>query len=289
MEIEPKKAGQCWSCKYCKDIGTQTCEDCVTYVRQCSHPGRDVIDKCEHRCADYVWDGTHKEHWRPDPPAAPSSSAPSSTPAKGAYAASSDHGSKAAIAVIIAAAALICVILFLLFWPRQTAQTNLADIPASETTDPADYSLAGAIRYVSTQSGNGVNMRAKANASAEVVYAIPDNQSVVIQKTYDNWAYVSFDGYEGWCSMDYLITEEAHAQLMQNYLNIPAIVATESSALRLRMTPSLNSEPIESMPKGSEVIVLRLEGDWAYVDYRGMSGWCAAEYLEMQESPTEAP
>ena len=276
MEINPRKAGQCWSCKYCQDIGTHTYEDYVTYMRQCSYPGLDVIDNCPRSCEHYVWDGRTREYWREDL----AKSSTSSNSASGGTSPALDSGTRAAIAVIAAALVVIGVIVFLLLQPAKTADNG----PASPAySDNADYSLAGEIRIVVTQSGKGVYMRSEPRSDASVVSGIPDNQTVTIQKTVDNWAYVSFDGCEGWCSMTYLVTEEAHGQVMQEYLNVPAIVVTESTDLRLRATPSLEGETIESMPKGSQVTVMRLEGDWAYVDYQGMSGWCAAQYLEIQE------
>ncbi len=287
MSIDPKDYRQCWSCKYCEDVGTHTYEEYITYMRQCCHPRLELVDKCPLHCEHYEWDETRREYWKE--PSSPSPESDSVSNKK--Y----DSGFLIGILVIVGALVLIGVVIALInrviapkvaVFPESTQPTSgiSTEIPAEvPTEDPADYALAGALRYVNTQSGNGVNMRSGPDANAEVVYAIPDNQSVTIQKTIGNWAYVSFDGVEGWCSMDYLITEEAHSEQMQDYLNRPAIVATESSGLRLRATPSLESDTIESMPKGSEVTILRMEGDWAYVDYQGMSGWCASKYLEIQE------
>ena len=191
-----------------------------------------------------------------------------------------DRVGKVSLAIILVCSILIGVFLFILYRQKQAADTN--PMPAF-TTDPADYSLAGSIRYIYTQSGKGLYMRAMPEAGSTVVAGIPDGEDVVIRKTQDNWAYVVWDTYEGWCHMNYLLTEEAYAEVMAEFLNIPAIVITETSPLRLRETPSLDAEAIESMPKGSQVIVLRLEDEWAYVDYQGISGWCSAAYLELQE------
>ena len=278
MSIDPKDYRQCWSCKYCKDLGTHTYEEHITYMRQCCHPELDLVDECPRHCEHYQWDETRKEYWKE------LSSASHATGKK------LDGSFLIGILVIAGALILIGVVIALFNRVTEPKETDrpVESIPAisaqEPTEDPADYALAGSIRFVNTQSGNGVNMRSRPDANADVVSGIPEYQSVTIHKTIGNWAYVSFDGFEGWCNMDYLFTEDAHFQRMQEYLNVPAIVATESSPLRLRETPSLDSEILESMPKGSEVIVLRMEGDWAYVDYQGMSGWCASKYLKTQES-----
>lgn len=191
-----------------------------------------------------------------------------------------DRLGKVSLVIILVCTILIGIFLFILFRQKQAAAANPTPV---FTTDPADYSLAGSIRYIYTQSGKGLYMRATPVAGSTVVAGIPDGEDVTIQKTQDDWAYVVWDSYEGWCHMNYLLTEEAYAEIMAEFLNIPAIVVTESSPLRLREAPSTDAETVESMPKGSQVIVLRLEDEWAYVDYQGISGWCSAAYLELQE------
>ena len=190
------------------------------------------------------------------------------------------HISRASIAVIAVCSILICVFLFVLIRQKQPAGSETNPTSAS---DPADYTLAGSVRYVYTQSGKGLYMRSIPESGSTVIAGIPDGEDVTIRKTQDDWAYVVWGSYEGWCHMNYLLTEEAYAQIMAAFLNIPATVITESSPLRLRESPSVDAETLESMPKGSTVIVLRLEDEWAYVDYQGISGWCSAQYLEIQE------
>lgn len=191
-----------------------------------------------------------------------------------------DRLGKVSLVIILVCCILIGIFLFILFRQKQTEGTNPAPV---FTSDSADYSLAGSIRYIYTQSGKGLYMRTTPESGSTVVAGIPDGEDVLIQKTQDDWAYVVWDAYEGWCHMNYLLTDEAYGEIMAEFLNIPAIVVTENSPLRLRKSPSLDAEAIESMPKGSQVIILRQEDDWAYVDYQGISGWCSAAYLELQE------
>lgn len=292
MAIDPKKAGQCWSCKYCEDIGTHTYEEYVTYIRQCNKSGHDYVDKCEHRCSDYEWDHTHKEFWRTEADTSTAQpTSPAFTPIHDKPKSSKKPVSPAlirTIVILIAALVLICVSLFLILQNREPAPEEIPGV--SETTLPTetdptvpteDYSLAGEKRVVKTESGDGLNLREDPRADAVVITAIPDGRTVTIEKAVDNWAYVTCEGETGWCNMDYLITEEEFAKVKDAYLNITAVVATESSPLRLRETPSTNGKPIDSMPKGSQILVLKLEGSWAFVEYKGIQGWCAVAYLDM--------
>ena len=285
MSVDPKNYRQCWSCRHCSDLGEQSYEEYVTYLRKCSHARLDLLDKVPLHCEYYSWDGKTREYWK-ELPSYSSASGSKSSSAVG----NASEGNTAAIVAIAAALIVIGFVVFLFFRPAKVADlsepNSVANTPVhSEATEPdlADYSLAGQPRYVRTQSGKGVYLRAEPATNAEVIAGIPDNEVAIIQKTLDSWAYVSWDIYEGWCKAEYLITEEEHTRQMLDFLNIPAIVATETDPLRLREAPSMSGTPIESMPKGSQVIVLRLEGDWAYVEYQGISGWCASAYLDIQE------
>lgn len=62
MSTDPKKGGQCWSCKYCEDIATQTNNPHGSYYRKCTKSGHEYVDICRFSCADYVWDGKHDRY-----------------------------------------------------------------------------------------------------------------------------------------------------------------------------------------------------------------------------------
>lgn len=63
--------------------------------------------------------------------------------------------------------------------------------------------------------------------------------------------------------------------------NLPVYVVTASSGLNIRTSPSTNSEVVTRIPYATEVIPEKWEGNWAYVEYRGMYGWCSANYLKL--------
>lgn len=73
----------------------------------------------------------------------------------------------------------------------------------------------------------------------------------------------------------------ADPEYMKPAGNLPVYMVTASSGLNIRTSPSTNSEVVTRIPYGTEVVPEKWEGNWAYVEYRGMYGWCSANYLKL--------
>ncbi len=71
--------------------------------------------------------------------------------------------------------------------------------------------------------------------------------------------------------------------------NLPVYVVTANSGLNIRTNPTTNSEVVTRIPYGTEVIPEKWEGNWAYVEYRGMYGWCSSNYLKLIREGTDTP
>lgn len=80
-----------------------------------------------------------------------------------------------------------------------------------------------------------------------------------------------------------LTTEEATYVTVT--MNEPAFV-TSDVGLKLRSAPSTEGDELAIMPYMADLTILSLEDGWAYVDYNGMKGWCAEDYLEKGTIPT---
>ena len=66
-------------------------------------------------------------------------------------------------------------------------------------------------------------------------------------------------------------------------LNISAKVNTKSDSLNLRGGPSTKYDTVGTLPKGAQVTIHHKEGNWAYVEYDGVFGWCSGNYLKEQK------
>ena len=56
-------------------------------------------------------------------------------------------------------------------------------------------------------------------------------------------------------------------------------VTTQRDDLNIRSGPGSSYEVIGRIPKDTQVNVSAVNGEWAYVTYNGVSGWCSAAYL----------
>ena len=54
---------------------------------------------------------------------------------------------------------------------------------------------------------------------------------------------------------------------------------TVKTALNVRVSPSVKAKKLGTLKKGTQVNLLKLNGDWAQIYYKGKSGWVAVKYL----------
>lgn len=287
MSVDPKEGGKCWSCKFCEDIGTQTFEDYVAYVRKCTKPDKEHIDNCDHNCEEYLWDGHTTEYWKQ------SDSAPAQPQFQSARSSSVSDNSAARWVIPLIAAILVLLIGVVILLIKSSRPAPQEDPLPSETATAAPTELptetvlqlpSYETRIVRTNSGAGLNLREKPNTTAEVVVLMDFGAQVNLLQERGDWAYVQYGEHTGWCSMKYLVTEAQAQEPLAPEAGedaVTAVVMTESGNLRLRETPSSNAEIIGALPKGAVVTVVKESGDWSYVEYQGEAGWCASKFLSI--------
>lgn len=81
--------------------------------------------------------------------------------------------------------------------PATTTVTTTTTAPAIEFTED------GAGTY--TVDATSLNLRSGPGTGYYVIIAIPDETKVTVTATGGGWAAVTYNGYEGYCSMDYLV------------------------------------------------------------------------------------
>ena len=60
-----------------------------------------------------------------------------------------------------------------------------------------------------------------------------------------------------------------------------------ASLLNLRKAPNTNSQILAQIPNGTSVNIIKLEGNWANVNYYGSTGYLSLDYLKVMTG--EAP
>lgn len=211
MDIEPKRAGKCWSCRYCEDVGTYRYEDSTSYMRKCNKSGHDYVDSCSHYCDDYVWDGHTTEYWKEGTSSSSSSSfsSYSSSSSSSSYSSSSTSSGSGKgcliVAAVIVAILVIIGIVVSVIGNSSDSKTPATDVPGNSynSSDSTDYLNKTAI--VSTRKSD-LMLRSEPSAKASVVASMPKGSKVTILLEEGDWSYVEYQGKTGWCASKYLTT-----------------------------------------------------------------------------------
>lgn len=168
-----------------------------------------------------------------------------------------------------------------------------ADGPAVSTTNtPSDSSdkpettapqvngtsnKAGKYKVITKDDPLGIRLTAEDNAQR--ISEIPKGAEIEILAIYDIWGYVEYEGVSGWVSMNYVELVSASDETPKHSTGKYKI-ATQDDPLGIRTKPEQDAERGGEVPKGAEVEILTICGDWGYVEYEDKSGWLSFQYLE---------
>lgn len=134
--------------------------------------------------------------------------------------------------------------------------------------------------YVLSDGGRGVELRDAPNGK-NLYAVIPDCIKLTVRETKGNYAYVSYDGINGWIDLRYTTQSLSNAQSNAGKMvNVEYEVTPldEKETQDILSVPSDNAGDggfvVGSVKKGSAVFVLRstLNG-WSLVNYDGQLGW----------------
>lgn len=139
-----------------------------------------------------------------------------------------------------------------------SASASAYDFPASGT--------------VTTMGGN-LNVRKKADPSAEIITTLPNKKTVAVYGKSGNWYKVEYkNGKYGYCHKDYL------TPIVNSYR---AYISTDGSALNVRKGKSTSYEIKDKLSDGTIVTVLSEGSSFNKILYNGTkTGYVAKAYLE---------
>ncbi|MBO5226630.1 MAG: SH3 domain-containing protein [Ruminococcus sp.] len=119
-----------------------------------------------------------------------------------------------------------------------------ATVPAATTvttavTEPViEFTEDGAGTY--TVNATSLNMRSGPGTSYSIILSIPNEAQVTVTATGGNWAKVSYNGYEGYCSMDYLV---AYVETS----SVESTTTTETTTTAVETTAETTTETTTSV------------------------------------------
>ena len=121
-------------------------------------------------------------------------------------------------------------------------------------------------------NASSLNVRSKPAVDSEILFRVPDGQSVFLVKVEDDWGRIIESGREGWVVLQYL------------WVDYTAWVADSLSVARKY---PMDNAPIAFTPNaGDQVTVINQQESWCQVHYEGESGWIDSSALS--RSPISA-
>lgn len=131
------------------------------------------------------------------------------------------------------------------------------------------------------ESGN-LNVRALPGLDGKLVGKMPKGSACeILEMTDDGWAHIISGEVDGYVSTEYLYMG-ADAR-MRGLELIRTVAVVNADALKVRDEASLDSAVLTSVPKGEELEVVEVSGDWVEVSIDGDSAYVFAEYVTVEE------
>ena len=138
---------------------------------------------------------------------------------------------------------------------------------------------------------------ASASTSAKKLGTLKAGQAVTVHAYTADWAYISLSGKYGFCALkglqkkaDSAATEEPAENPFDPGASVPATVT--ASSVTVYQSASSSAKKLGTLKKGAEVKLLKVSGNWAYIELNGNYGYCAASALtknsELDSNPTDS-
>jgi len=131
--------------------------------------------------------------------------------------------------------------------------------------------------------GAGLALRTSPDTEAEKILEIPENTVLLIDQVSSGWGHVTYDGYEGWVSLQYTkITGSYPTPAPAGGYIDPVYYTvhdTEGEGLELRTQATEKSSTFGPLADGTVFKAQAQDEDWVYGEYNGNYGWCNTSYL----------
>ncbi len=124
-----------------------------------------------------------------------------------------------------------------------------------------------------------LNIRAIAAEDGRLVGKLPKDAACEVIDMDDDWVHIQSGKVDGYVSRDYLLTGVLAKLKAEELATTVATVTTDS--LKVRAEPGLEAEVITLVPRGEELEVSAVEGDWVKVLLDDDEVFVSAEYVEV--------
>ncbi|MDE7232299.1 MAG: C40 family peptidase [Lachnospiraceae bacterium] len=126
---------------------------------------------------------------------------------------------------------------------------------------------------------DNLNIRAIAAEDGRLVGKLPKDAACEVLDTDDEWVHIESGNVEGYVSKEFLLTGVAAKMKAEELATTIARVTTDS--LKVRAEANTDSEVITLVPRGEELEVSAVEGDWVKVFLDDDEVYVSGEYVEV--------
>lgn len=126
---------------------------------------------------------------------------------------------------------------------------------------------------------DNLNIRAIAAEDGRLVGKLPKDAACEVIEMDDEWAHIQSGNVDGYVSRDYLLTGVMAKLRAEELATTVATVTTDS--LKVRAEANTESEVITLVPRGEELEVSAVEGDWVKVFLDDDEVYVSGEYVEV--------
>lgn len=126
---------------------------------------------------------------------------------------------------------------------------------------------------------DNLNVRAIGAEDGRLVGKLPKDAACEVLDMDEEWAHIASGNVEGYVSRDYLLTGVVAKMKAEELATTVARVTTDS--LKVRAEANTDSEVITLVPRGEELEVVAVEGDWVKVYLDDDEVFVSGEYVEV--------
>lgn len=126
---------------------------------------------------------------------------------------------------------------------------------------------------------DNLNVRAIGAEDGRLVGKLPKDAACEVLDMDDEWVHIASGNVEGYVSRDYLLTGVVAKMKAEELATTVARVTTDS--LKVRAEANTDSEVITLVPRGEELEVVAVEGDWVKVYLDDDEVYVSGEYVEV--------
>lgn len=154
----------------------------------------------------------------------------------------------------------------------------------------ATAAAAGAIG-TGVVDADTLRVRTEPSTESSTITYLNDGTQVQVLEDLGDWYQISWGGYTGYVSAEYLIytpagTVTSNAPAARNVLGRTGVLMVDAY---FRAGPSVADDVYDVMDSGDEVIILDLAEGWCQVDWDGQEGYVKADYLSVDDIPLVDP